>query len=177
MTAVAADPGTRGGVPWWLVLIEGIAALLIGAFLLAQPAATTLVLVQFLGWYWLIGGILSIVTIFIDSTRWGWKLVSGIIGILAGFVIIQSPLWSAILVPTTLVWVMGIFGIVIGVISLIQAFQGGGWGVGILGALSILFGLFLMFNPLAGALALPFTLGIFGIVGGIAAIIMAFRMR
>jgi len=30
---------------------------------------------------------------------------------------------------------------------------------------------------LAGALALPLVLGVFGIVGGIAAIVMAFRLR
>jgi uncharacterized membrane protein HdeD (DUF308 family) len=68
-------------------------------------------------------------------------------------------------------------GLIIGVVSLIQAFQGGGWGIGILGALSIVFGLILLFNAVIGALALPWVLGIFGIVGGIAAIFMAFRIR
>jgi uncharacterized membrane protein HdeD (DUF308 family) len=38
-------------------------------------------------------------------------------------------------------------------------------------------GLYLLFNPLAGALALPIVLGIFGIVGGIIAVVAAFRMR
>jgi uncharacterized membrane protein HdeD (DUF308 family) len=76
-----------------------------------------------------------------------------------------------------LVFVLGIQGIIIGVIGLIQAFQGGGWGAGILGALSILFGLVLMANPLIGAATLPFILGIVGLVGGVIAIIQAFRMK
>ena len=91
--------------------------------------------------------------------------------------ILQNPLWATLLVPTVLVWVFGFFGVIIGVIGLIQAFQGAGWGAGILGVLSILFGLVLLFNAFVASLTLPFILGILGIVGGIAAVIMAFRMR
>lgn len=163
--------------PWWVVLIEGIAAVIIGILLLTNPGATTVVLVQALGLYWFIVGIIDIVRIFIDSSNWGWKLFSGIIGILAGLLILNNPLWATLLVPTTLVWVFGFFGIIIGIIGLIQAFQGAGWGAGILGILSVLFGLLLITNALGAALTLPYILGILGIVGGIAAVIMAFRMR
>lgn len=173
-TTASAAPSP---IPWWLVLIQGIAALIVGFFLLISPGMTAVVLVSFLGLYWFISGIFGIVSIFIDKTAWGWKLFSGILGIIAGIVILQHPLWSTVLVPTTLVWLLGFLGIIIGVTNLIQAFQGGGWGIGILGVLSILIGFFLVFNPLAGALALPLVLGVFGIVGGIAAIVMAFRLR
>jgi uncharacterized membrane protein HdeD (DUF308 family) len=164
-------------VPWWVVLIEGIAAIIIGVLLLANPRVTTAVLIQFLGIYWFIVGIIDIVRIFMDSSMWGWKLFSGIIGILAGIAIIQYPLWATLLVPAVLVWVFGFFGIIIGIIGLIQAFQGAGWGAGILGVLSILFGLLLIFNAFVASLTLPFIFGILGIVGGLAALVMAFRMR
>jgi uncharacterized membrane protein HdeD (DUF308 family) len=144
---------------------------------LVNPRITTTVLIQFLGIYWFIVGIIDIVRIFMDSSMWGWKLFSGIIGILAGIAIIQYPLWSSLLVPTVLVWVFGFFGIIIGVIGLIQAFQGAGWGAGILGILSILFGLLLIFNAFYASLTLPFIFGILGVVGGLAALVMAFRMR
>lgn len=176
MTAEATTTDTRT-IPWWLVLIQGIAALIVGLLLLVNPAATTLVLIQLVGIYWFVSGIFGIVSIFIDKSMWGWKLFAGILGIIAGILIIQHPLWSTLLVPTVIVIVLGIEGIIIGIVNLIQAFQGGGWGIGILGVLSILFGLFLMFNPLAAAVALPIVLGIFGIVGGIFAIIAAFRLR
>lgn len=164
-------------MPWWVVLLEGIFALIIGIMLVANPLGTTVFLIQVLGWYWLISGIFSLVSLFIDRTAWGWKLFSGILGILAGIVIINHPIWSAVLIPTTLVWMMGFFGIIIGVIALIQAFQGGGWGPGILGVLSIIFGILLILNPIASAIALPWVVGIFAIVGGIAAIIMSFRLK
>ncbi len=164
-------------VPWWVVLIEGIAAIIIGVLLIIKPGITTAVLIQFLGIYWFIVGIIDIVRIFMDSSMWGWKLFSGIIGILAGVAIIQYPLWATFLVPAVLVWVFGFFGIIIGIIGLIQAFQGAGWGAGILGVLSILFGLLLISNAFVAGLTLPFIYGILGIVGGIAALVMAFRMR
>jgi uncharacterized membrane protein HdeD (DUF308 family) len=164
-------------IPWWMVLLQGIFAALIGLFLVISPGVTTLVLVQFLGFYWLIAGIFGLVSIFIDNYLWGWKLFSGILGILAGFAIIQSPLWSTLLVPGTLVIFLGIEGIIIGLLNIIQAFQGGGWGIGILGILSIVFGLVLVANPLLGGLTLAFLMGILGIVGGIVAIIYAFRIR
>ncbi|NJN84082.1 MAG: hypothetical protein HC802_18615 [Caldilineaceae bacterium] len=79
--------------------------------------------------------------------------------------------------PTTLIIVIAIQGLIIGAIGIFQAFRGGGWGIGILGVISIIFGLILLGSPLIAAATLPFIIGIFGIVGGIAAIIMAFRMR
>jgi len=172
-TAVAPEKS----IPWWLVLLEGIFAVIIGLLLLSKPGMTTAVLVQVIGIYWFIAGILNIVSIFIDHTAWGWKLFIGILGIVAGLLIIQHPLWSTVLVPTTLIIVLGIEGLIIGAINIVRAFRGGGLGVGILGALSIIFGIILLMNPVIGAAALPWVLGIFAIVGGIVAVISAFRMR
>jgi len=170
--------GTEGtGLPWWLVLLEGIAAVIIGLFLLTAPGATLFVLIQVLGIFWLVGGIFRIIGIFIDTSLWGWKLIGGVLGILAGIVVLQHPIWSTVLVPEIYVIILGIQGLLLGGVTLVTAFQGEGWGVGILGVLSILFGLVLLFNPWIGVAVLPLLLGAFGIVGGIAAIVAAFRMR
>jgi uncharacterized membrane protein HdeD (DUF308 family) len=151
--------------------------LIVGLLLLIAPLGTTLFLVQFLGWYWLIAGIFAIVGIFLDSSLWGWKLVVGILGILVGLAVVNHPLWSAVLVPATLIWIMGIFGIIMGASMLVQAFKGAGVGAGILGGLSVILGLLLILRPLASALALPWVFAVFAIAGGIGAIILAFRMK
>jgi len=177
-TATQAAPQPTGSaIPWWLVLLEAIAAIIIGALLLANPAKATFVLIQLLGISWFISGIFGIVSIFIDKTQWGWKLFSGILGIIAGILIIQHPLWSTLLVPATLVIILGIQGIIIGIVKLIQAFQGAGWGAGILGVLSIILGLFLLANLFYATLSLPFVVGIFAIIGGIFALVAAFQMK
>jgi uncharacterized membrane protein HdeD (DUF308 family) len=138
---------------------------------------TTFVLIQFLGIYWMVKGIFDLVAMFIDHRQWGWKLFSGILGIIAGIVILQHPIWSAFLVPATLVWVLGFLGIVMGVISLFQAFKGAGWAVGLLGGLSILFGLYLLANTFISTLSLPWVVGIFALIGGVVAIWNSFQAR
>lgn len=167
----------EAGVPWWLILIEGIALIILGLLFITNTAATTLIFIQVLGIYWLIKGILSIVSIFIDSSQWGWKLLIGIVGILAGIIILQHPLWSPVVVGSTLVIILGIQGLIIGVVEVIQAFQGAGWGSAILGVLSIIIGIWLLANIGAATLALPWAVGILAIVGGIVAIVAAFRVK
>jgi len=66
-----------------------------------------------------------------------------------------------------------------GIILLIMAFQGGGWGAGILGVLGIIFGVILMANyyVLGMGLALLWTMSIFALIGGIVLVVQAFRVR
>lgn len=176
MTAEAVQQ-EKQNIPWWVVLLQGIAAVILGIFLLAKPGMTMVVVVQLIGIYWFVSGIFQIVAIFIDHTQWGWKLFSGILGIIAGMIIINHPLWSPIMLTSVLVIVLAIEGLIIGIINLIQAFKGGGWGVGILGALSILFGLVLLANVLLATFSVPWVLGVLGIVGGIIAIIYSFKLK
>lgn len=167
-------------MPWWVALINGIASLLLGLLLLFSPGMTTLILIQFLGFYWLIDGIISIVRIFTKTSdlHWGWLLVRGVLGILAGLVVINNPLWSTILIPTFLIIVLGIQGIIGGIIGLVEGFRGGiSWGAVIVGIIGIVFGIILIGSPLLAATVLPVVLGIFAIVGGILAIILSFQMR
>ena len=164
-------------IPWWLVLIEGIAAIIVGVLLFARPAATLIVLIQFLGIYWFVTGIFSIISLLWDRSGWFWKLLSGILGIIAGILIIQNPLWSTLLIPTTLAILLGTIGIVIGFLQLMDAFRGGGWGIGILGLMGILLGFLLITRPLIAGLALPWILGALLLFGGVLAILAAFALR
>lgn len=182
MTTTTHTPETEvlpsPSVPWWLVLLEGIAAVIIGILLLTSPGIPLFALVQITGFFWLIGGIFRIVSIFVDSSSWGWKLLGGIIGILAGLVVLQHPVWSTLLLPAVYVIILGIQGIILGGASLVMAFRGGGWGTGVLGVLSIILGVVLLLNPLfIGIAVLPFVLGAFALVGGILAVVAAFMMR
>ncbi len=174
--ASVAEKETRR-VPWWVILIEGIALVILGLLWLANPAATTVVFIFMLGIYWLVAGIFKIISIFLDHSMWGWKLFAGIIGIIAGILIIQHPLWSSVLVSATLIIILGIQGLVFGAIGVYQAFKGAGWGTGILGAISIVFGLYLLFNIGKATFVLPWVLGLLALVGGIVVIVLAFRQR
>ena len=169
--------------PWWLTLITGIAALIVGAIMLWAPAKDKVDAYQFLvavlGIYWLMEGIFNIIAIFIDHSMWGWKLFIGIISILAGITILSYPVAAALALPKIFVLVLGIWGLMYGIILLFMAFQGGGWGAGIMGGLGIIFGIALMVNyaDLGMGLAMIWTAAVCGVVGGIVLIFQAFRQR
>jgi uncharacterized membrane protein HdeD (DUF308 family) len=170
--------GRRGEtLPWWLVLVEGILLALFGLLLLAAPGASLFFMVQLLGLYLFIAGIFRIIDIFIDPSSWGLKLIAGVLCLIAGLAVLRHPLWSAIAAPAGLVIIVGFLAIFEGVAGLVVAVQGGGWGMGVLSVLGILFGFILVLNPLIGVATLPFILGIFMLIGGVVAVGQAFRMR
>jgi uncharacterized membrane protein HdeD (DUF308 family) len=169
--------GRAEALPWGLVLVEGIVVALLGLVLLVAPGASLVFLVWLLGIYLLIAGIFRIVGIFLDSSSWGWKLAAGILCLIAGLAILSNPLWSTTLASTWLVIFVGFLAMLQGAAGLIVAFQGGGWGMGALSVLGILLGLFLVINPLIGVAALTLILAIFMLIGGVGAVIQAFRMR
>jgi uncharacterized membrane protein HdeD (DUF308 family) len=158
-------------------LVEGIVVALFGLILLVAPGASLVFLVWLLGIYLLIAGIFRIVGIFFDASSWGWKLGAGILCLVAGLAILSDPLWSTTLASSWLVILVGFLAMLQGAAGLVVAFQGGGWGMGALSVLGILLGLFLGINPLMGVAALTLILAIFMLIGGVGAVIQAFRMR
>lgn len=164
-------------MPWWLILVEGILAIIIGVLLITSPATMVASFVIFLGLYWMIKGVFDLVSMFIDHTAWGWKLFMGIIGIVAGLVIVRHPLVSTVAVPAVFTWILGIYAIVAGIIMLIQSFRGAGWGAAVMGIIGILLGVFILGNILAATIAFVWLSAVVLIVGGIVAIVVAFRQR
>jgi uncharacterized membrane protein HdeD (DUF308 family) len=163
--------------PWWLVLIQGIVTLILGLFFLYRPYGTLFVLVTFLGAYWFVSGIIGLISLFWDRTNLGMKLLFGILGLLAGLAILSYPLYSAFVVPFIFIIMIGVWGLIMGFVAVFGAFKGGGWGAAIIGILLIIFGLLILANPYITLAVLPFILGVFGIGGGIAAIIGSFMLR
>jgi len=177
MTTVA-QPAQSVQQFWWIALLQGICAIIIGALLVAEPAETFLALLPLLGIYWLVIGILSLVRVFIDrSVPWIFSLLTGIIGVLAGIAVLRHPLLAAIMIPTVLVIVLGVQGLVMGILEIIEGFRGGGVWSFVLGIINILVGLILLGRPYAAALAVPLVLGILLLVEGAFLIVWAFRVR
>ena len=182
-TAASASQVQARQRPWWLTLISGILATVIGATMLwgglGTKVETYMLLVTFLGIWWMVQGIFDIISIFIDHSMWGWKLFIGIVSLMAGYYIVSYPIVSAIALPKIFVLVLGIWGLMYGIILLIMAFQGGGWGAGILGVLGIIFGIALMGNyyVVGMGLAMLWTAAVFAFFGGIVMIVRAFQQR
>src|SRR5712671_4578774 len=152
---------------WWVFLLQGFAGIILGLMLVTQPGATIVALTTFLGFYWLITGLLGLVQVFVDrSTPWIWSLLGGIVGILAGLFVLRHPLVAALTVPTLIIIILGVQGLIMGVLEIISGFKGGGIGSFILGAISLLIGVLLLSSPVAAALAVPFVFGVLLLIEG-----------
>jgi uncharacterized membrane protein HdeD (DUF308 family) len=145
-------------------------------FLLFSPVVTTITLIQILGIFWILGGILSILSLLVDRENLGWKLLSGITGILIGLLVFVYPL-SPFVILAFFIIILGIGSIIYGIIKLVWALKGGGLGMAVLGLLTIALGVLLLANPLAGAIILPWIYGISLVAGGVVALIGGLRMK
>ena len=179
MTMTVDDPAYAAArqFPWWLALIQGIALIVIGVMFFTAPGETTAALVVFLGIYLLVSGIMNLIGLLMDRTRWGLRLGSGILGIVAGLAIIRHPLWSAILVPGTLVIVVGGLGLASGILEAIRSFVERRWSGVVLGGAVALLGLAFLMNPLVGVAALPWVFGFLALIGGAVSIAIAATER
>jgi uncharacterized membrane protein HdeD (DUF308 family) len=162
--------------PWWLVLLGGIASIILGILLLTTPAKTVYALAIVLAIWWIIQGVLTIIGMFMDHSAWFWKLIVGLLGIIVGIMILRNPIAGAVALPSALLLLLGIQGLIGGILGLIMGFRGGGIGPIILGILGIILGIVLILNFTNPAMiiSLVWVAGIFMIVGGVFQIIRAF---
>jgi uncharacterized membrane protein HdeD (DUF308 family) len=123
-------------------------------------------------------GVFALVRVFADqSVPWIWSLLVGIVGILAGLSVIKYPLLAAIGVPTAIVVIVAIQGLVMGGLEIIRAFRGAGIGSFILGAIYAIVSLLLLAKPVAAAIAVPLVFGVLLLLQGAIFIALAFRAR
>lgn len=163
---------------WWVYLLEGIIQLILGFLLLVSPDVTTIVLVQFLGIYWLIRGLIMVIRVFATKEKnKGWMLLGALLGIVAGILVLRYPLFSAFILLDILLVLIALVGMVQGTISIVQGFMYKMTGEVILGFVLWLICLFLFVNPLSSVLALPFVIGILWIIGGTALTVMSLSSK
>jgi len=173
---------------WWLPLFWGIAAVLMGALLLAKPGISALVLVSVVAVLWLVGGIFDVIGGIVHGDVPGrvWRIVGGVIGILAGLVVLANPIMGTIVTVTVLYYIVAFSAIFNGLVNMFvgQRVQAGAgrewsWGNFLLGLVLLILGVFLLFRPLnvLTLVAIVQALGLCATIGGILAILLALRVR
>jgi uncharacterized membrane protein HdeD (DUF308 family) len=164
-------------IPWWLLLVYGILALIIGIMFVTTPGITTVLFLTFLGVFWLVGGLFHLFSLFVDRTNWGWKLFLAIINIIAGCLILSYPLYSTFFIIGFFTIFIGFWACFIGGAYIFRAFSTKDAGTGILGVISLIFGILILVYPMAAAISIPFIVGGFAILAGIASIVISFVVR
>jgi uncharacterized membrane protein HdeD (DUF308 family) len=104
---------------WSLFLIEGVILTVLGLAAIIVPPLGGLFVTIFLGWLFLIAGIVGIVA----SVRarqapgFGWSILSAIVAVIAGAVLLWNPLQGLV----TLTYVLTAFFIVDGILMIVLA--------------------------------------------------------
>jgi len=167
---------------WWLLLLRGIAAIAFGVLTFFWPGLTLVTLTLLWGAYALVDGVIAIWAAFNASggdagPRW-WLGLSGVAGILAGFVTFYyTGTTTLVLLMFIAVWAI-IIGIlqIWGAIALRKVLQHE-WLLILNGVLSIAFGVVLLAQPGTGALALAWTIAWYAIFFGCLYVALAFRLK
>ncbi len=104
---------------WRLLLTEGIILVVLGAAAILVPPLAGLAVTIFLGWLFLVGGIVGLVATMSarQAPGFGWALLSAIVALLAGGVLLWNPLQGLL----TLTYVLIAYFIVDGVLMIIFA--------------------------------------------------------
>jgi uncharacterized membrane protein HdeD (DUF308 family) len=167
---------------WVLFLIEGTVLVVLGILAIIVPPLATITFTLFLGWLFLISGIMGLVSTFWARHAPGfwWSLFSAVLALAAGLVLLAWPVSGAVSLTLLLI----VFFTIEGVLSIMYALEhkkelSGRWGwmlasgiIDLVLAAIILIGL-----PGTAVWALGLLVGINMLFGGSALIAMALHAR
>jgi uncharacterized membrane protein HdeD (DUF308 family) len=166
---------------WWVPVLRGIAAVLFGIMAFVYPGLTVAVLVLLFGAWILVDGVFRVIGAIghrASDKEWGFDLIIGIMGIIIGFLTFHAPRITALaLIIYIAAWALMIGATEIALAIKLRREIKGEWFLILMGLLSIVFAVMLLWNPLPGALALVWLIGSYAIVFGILAVILGFRLR
>lgn len=162
-----------------LLMVSGVVAIIFGLIAIFSPSSTVVALVVLWGVYALVDGVLSLVAAFqpgVGSARW-WMVALGILGVLAGILVIFRPFDGA----TAMAWILGFWLIVRGVVGLISAFGpvtlGSRLLLGLSAVLFIIAGILFLVNPGSAALGVAVLLGVLALGWGIFQLVSGLSIR
>lgn len=165
---------------WWVLVVQGVLAILFGIMAWVWPAATVLVLVILFGAYTLVEGIFAIVAAIrgTDRNGRGWLALIGVASVVIGLVALFWPGITAL----ALLYVIAAWAVVRGAITIVGAIQlrkeiRGEWVLILSGAVSVIFGLLLMFWPVSGVLTVIWLIGVYAVFLGIMEIVLGFQVK
>ena len=166
---------------WWIFLLRGILALLLGILAFANPVLLGFSLLILFGVYALADGICCLSAVLSGrSARGGraWLAFIGIIGILAGLLIFFNPGEAMAFA----IYFIGFWAIFRGISEIIAAIFlrkeiHNEWVLVLTGVCSLIFGILVLASPLVVGLALIWLIGIYAFIAGIFLILFSIRLH
>jgi uncharacterized membrane protein HdeD (DUF308 family) len=104
-----------------LFLIQGIVMVILGIFAILAPVVAGLAATIFVGWLFIIGGIIRLVATFQSRSAPGfwWSILIGVLAVVVGFIIVANPLKGIL----TLTMALAILFLVEGIFQIVAAIE------------------------------------------------------
>jgi uncharacterized membrane protein HdeD (DUF308 family) len=171
----------------WLLGIRGVLAIVFGILAVIWPGVTVIALALLFGIFAIATGIEQLVhamrpspgpsnpvTGFGDGT--GPRIARAIAGVVGLVIGIMAIVWPGI-TAVVLAIMVGVWAVLTGLADLwLATRQHGGWSLALIGAISIVAGLFVMVRPAAGALVIAWAIGLYAIVSGVLLLVAAYQL-
>jgi uncharacterized membrane protein HdeD (DUF308 family) len=116
ITSFTRDGDTGARV---LHALIGVLSVIVGFALLRTPFQSVEVFIFVLGIFWLVQGVMTFVAAFSIKQGRNWRLFAGILGVLAGIIILVYPISSAL----TLAFIGGIWLVILGIVQIVTGFR------------------------------------------------------
>lgn len=165
---------------WWLALIVGILAIILGIYLMVNFAAAYETLVFFVALYFIIGGVIYAFSA-IGQRNAGWPLglILGILMLIMGILLLNHPLFTGWLV--VLFSGIGILSqgcqTIVGAVALKQLQEKTWWLPLILGIVILIFGILVISNPIFSVILLTVLMSLGILIFGINSVMISMRLR
>lgn len=159
--------------------VLGVVALILGLALLIWPGATLKVAAIALGAYFVVSGVIRIVTAVVElGLPGGWRVLDILIGVLltvGGVIVLKNAALSGATLAVLITMVVGLGWMMEGVMALVESWRmpSSGWAV-VYALLSIVAGLIVLFSPVSSTAWLILFGGCALIMLGVVAIVRAF---
>jgi uncharacterized membrane protein HdeD (DUF308 family) len=167
---------------WQLFLVEGIVLVVLGLASVMLPLIATIGIELVVGWIFLLSGVVGLIATFRmrNAPGFWWSLCSGILGIVAGVVLLRWPLGGAF----SLTLILTLFLVLEGIVTIMFALEhrrelSGRWGVMLVSGVVDLVLAAIIYAGLPGtaAWAIGLLVGVNLFFGGLALIAMALHGR
>ena len=173
------DP--QSSANWWLLVLRGVLGIAFGVLVFLWPMLAWVVIVASFAAYALLDGVFAISAAILGHPQrrhWWGLILEGILGIAAAVVTLLWPTLATI----PLLAIIAAWAIATGVAEVIVAIRlrrelAGEWLLALSGVLSVLFGITLILQPQAGAIAIAWLIGVYSIAFGFLLLVLGFRLR
>jgi uncharacterized membrane protein HdeD (DUF308 family) len=174
----------------WITLVRGMLAITLGVTLFFWPDKARPMLVNFMGMYWLVSGIVSLRWGVHGERARGLSLLAGAAGVVAGIGMLSRRFTTGMVGEDVLLSVMGLIILLTGLMHIFGGFRTDrvathllsrnrkwSWTAFLLGLFEIVLGSILVIEPMYRGPAVYFAASVWALVGGVILIGDAVRLR